>query len=218
MPLLDDFLNPAFVSLKICGVTTSSDAERLIEMGVPALGVNFWSQSKRYLNPDDAEWLKPLAGKILRVGVFVNEAPEVAIHLYQQGLIDLVQLHGDEQPEDAAAYREARVPFIKAIGVKTREDLTHAAEYGARGILLDTHAPGVYGGTGESFDWSISENFIARHPALPVILAGGIVPENASQAARIVSPAAIDVASGAELSPGVKDFNKVAALLAAIAH
>jgi phosphoribosylanthranilate isomerase len=218
VPLLEDFLNPAFVSLKICGVTLASDADQLVALNVPALGANFWPKSKRYLAPENAAWLKPLAGKILRVGVFVNEAPENAIRLYEEGFIDLVQLHGDEQPEDAAAYREANVPFIKAIGVHTKADLSHAAEFGARGILLDTHAPGIYGGTGEAFDWTISQKFIEQHPTLPVILAGGIVPENASLAAHTVAPSAIDVASGAELSPGVKDFQKVAALLAALAH
>lgn len=216
MPHLENFLNPDFVSLKICGVTSQADAELLIQHGVTALGANFWPQSKRYLAPIHAGFLRELAGKILRVGVFVNEPAEFPISLYNNGLIDVIQIHGDEKPEDAARFREENIPFIKAIGVKTKADLEHAAEYGAAAILLDAHAPGIYGGTGEIFDWEVATDFKARHPEIPLILAGGIVPENAALAATAVAPAAIDVASGAEISPGIKDFTKVAAFLTAL--
>lgn len=185
-------------------------------MNVSALGVNFWPRSKRYLAPAEAGWLGLLAGRILRVGVFVNENPELPLRLLHDGLIDLVQLHGDESPEDAAVFRSAGAPLIKAIGVKSIADLDRAADYGAAAVLLDAHAPGVYGGTGETFDWAAAVEFMNHHQEIPVILAGGIVPENAARAAATVRPAALDVASGAEISPGVKDFEKVAALLAAI--
>lgn len=218
MPLLERFLDPAHVSLKICGVTTRIDADRLVELGVDALGINFWPRSKRYLAPEQACWLRDLAGRILRVGVFVNEPAALPLSLIQAGLIDVVQLHGDETPEDAVIYQNSGVPFFKAIGVKTREDLDRALEFRAHAILLDAHAPGVYGGTGETFDWNAAIDFKSRHPGLPLILAGGIVPENAALAAATVSPAALDIASGAELSPGIKDFNKVSALLAALHH
>ncbi len=216
MSLLDRFLDPATVSLKICGVTMRGDAERLVTLGVDALGVNFWPKSKRYLAPENAGWLRDLAGRILRVGVFVNEDPGLPLRLMREGLIDAVQLHGDETPEDALPYQNAGVPFFKAIGVKTIEDLARAADFGARAILLDAHAPGVYGGTGETFDWNSALDFKTRHPKIPVILAGGIVPENTASAAETVHPAALDIASGAELSPGLKDFEKVSAILAAL--
>ena len=216
MPLLARFLDPATVSLKICGVTCRDDAERLAALGVGALGVNFWPRSQRYLAPEVAGWLADLAGKILRVGVFVNEPAELPLRLMRDGLLDVVQLHGDETPEAAAIYQENGVPFFKAIGVRTLADLERAAAYGARAILLDAHAPGVYGGTGQTFDWHAATDFKSRHPLLPVILAGGIVPANAALAATTVRPAALDVASGAELAPGRKDFHKVAALLAAL--
>lgn len=216
MLLLEPFLEPSTVSLKICGVTTAHDAERLVEMSVDALGVNFWPKSKRYLARENASWLLGLSEKILRVGVFVNESPALAIQLFHDGLIDVVQLHGDETPEDAAPFRDAGIPFIKAIGVKSMNDLARAAEFGASAILLDAHAPGVYGGTGEVFDWKVASDFRRKHPSLPIILAGGIVPENAGLAAMSVKPAALDIASGAETSPGIKDFEKVAAFLTAL--
>jgi phosphoribosylanthranilate isomerase len=216
MSLLESFLDPSTVSLKICGVTMREDAYQLISLGVDALGVNFWQKSKRYLPPEDAGWLRDLDEKILRVGVFVNETTELPLRLVSEGYLDVVQLHGDETPEDAAAFRDAGVPFIKAIGVKTRADLARATKYGAAAILLDAHAPGIYGGTGEMFDWEVASEFRRDHLSLPVILAGGIMPENAGLAAMSVQPAALDIASGAELVPGIKDFQKVAAFLSAL--
>jgi phosphoribosylanthranilate isomerase len=216
MSLLERFLDPATVSLKICGVTTCEDATQLVTMGVDALGVNFWPKSKRYLAPDAASWLRDLEGTILRVGVFVNEPPALPLRLMREGYLDAVQLHGDETPEDASAFRDEEIPFIKAIGVKTLADLERATEFGAAAILLDAHAPGIYGGTGEVFDWEVASDFRRRHPELPVILAGGIVPGNAGLAVMSVQPAALDIASGAEISPGIKDFEKVAAFLAAL--
>lgn len=216
MPLLERFLDPSTVSLKICGVTTRDDAEQLVSLGVDALGVNFWPKSKRYLDPENAGWLRDLAGRILRVGVFVNESDELPLRLMREGLLDVVQLHGDETPEDALPYQAAGVPFFKAIGVRTMKDLERAADFGAGAILLDAHAPGVYGGTGETFDWNSAVDFNSLHPELPIILAGGIVPDNAAAAASAVNPSALDIASGAETSPGIKDFEKVSALLAAL--
>ncbi len=216
MPWLARFLDPTTVSLKICGVTTRDDAGQLAALGVAALGVNFWPPSKRYLAPQDADWLLDLAGRILRVGVFVNEPAALPLRLVRAGLLDVVQLHGDETPEDTAVYQKEGVPFFKAFGVRTAEDLERAADFGARAILLDAHAPGVYGGTGTTFDWNAALAFKSRQPDLPLVLAGGIVPENAALAAATVRPAALDVASGAELTPGRKDFRKITALLAAL--
>ncbi len=215
MPLLDRFLDPATTSLKICGVTRECDAQALIGLGVEAIGINFWPSSKRFLDPCRADWLTSLAGRILRVGVFVNEDAALPIRLHREGLIDLIQLHGDESPADAAVFRDANIPFIKAIGVATRNDLAQASDYGARGILLDAHAPGVYGGTGECFDWDAAVQFKQEHPALPLLLAGGITTDNIRLAIETVHPAAVDVASGAESAPGIKDLKRVESLLAA---
>jgi phosphoribosylanthranilate isomerase len=218
MPWLERFLDSSSVSLKICGVTTRDDAEQLVALGVDALGVNFWQHSPRFLAPANAGWLSELAGRILRVGVFVNAPAALALGLFRDGLLDAVQLHGDETPEATAIYQKSGVPFFKALGVRTRADLDRAADFDARAILLDAPAPGVYGGTGGTFDWNAANDFKSRHPLLPLILAGGIVPANAALAAATVRPAALDVASGAELSPGRKDFQKVSALLAALQH
>ena len=210
-----DFLGTDSTSLKICGVTLQGDAETLVELGVDTVGFNFWPKSKRYLDPREGRWAKGLAGNILRVGVFVNEASDLPYRLYGEGMIDVVQLHGDETADTVAGFALAGIPVIKAVGVKGEADIAGAGGYGADAVLLDAHAPQVFGGTGEVFDWSLAQGFRNMFPQIPMILAGGITPANARQAVIEVRPAAIDVASGAEISPGVKDFEKVKALLAA---
>lgn len=186
-------------------------------MGVDAMGVNFWPQSKRYLSPEAAtSMLKDSIDRITRVGVFVNAEPSLPQELLNNGLIDIAQFHGDESPQYCATFADAGLPFIKAIGVSNQSSLENIIDYQASAILLDTPAPGVYGGTGEVFDWTHAQDFIKQHPDIPVLLAGGITPENASQAMQQVHPAALDIASGAELSPGIKDFDKVAALMRSI--
>lgn len=208
-----DFFASNQTSLKICGVRTQEDAMRLIDLGVDAVGLNFWPLSKRYLNPEDAGWLKDLAGDILRVGVFVNQGTDLPHQLVTQGLIDLVQLHGDESVEEVRELTQRGVRVVKALGVRDSGDIEKAGAYGLDAILLDAHAPQVFGGTGEKFDWGLALEFRKRFPDVSLILAGGITPQNAASAISEVRPAALDVASGAEVSPGVKDFHKVQLLL-----
>lgn len=211
---MQNFLNPDTTSLKICGVTLADEAHRLADMGVDAIGINFWPKSKRYLAPTEArKFLPDLAGKTVRVGVFVNEAPELPRQLIEEGLIDIAQFHGDETPEYCHPFALDGIPFIKAFGVKDASSLEQIGRYQANSVLLDTPAPDVYGGTGEKFDWTHARDFIGSHPDIPVLLAGGITPNNAAEAIDTVHPAALDVASGAEISPGIKDFVKVEALL-----
>lgn len=217
MTCLERFLSPQHTSLKVCGITCAADARHLVDLRVEALGVNFWPRSKRYLDPAQADWLREFKDQLLRVGVFVNADPADAMQWVRDGLIDVVQLHGDEQPRDVQPYLDARIPFIKAVGVSSAAAARAAADYRARAVLLDAHAPGDYGGTGATFDWNDALSFRASHPEIPLLLAGGIHPGNALQACRYVRPAAIDVASGAETSPGVKDVEKVRALCAAVA-
>lgn len=215
--LLENFLDPTNPSLKICGVRTTEDATRLADLGVDALGVNFWEQSKRYCPAEEAEkFLPALKGRILRVGVFVNAEPALPRELLERDLLDLVQFHGDETIDYCRAFDLDGLPSIKAVGVAGSQDLEIASTYPARGLLLDAHAPGVYGGTGQTIDWDLIAGYVASHPVIPVILAGGITPENAADALAAVQPAALDIASGAESAPGVKDFAKVRALLKAV--
>ncbi|MFC7336613.1 N-(5'-phosphoribosyl)anthranilate isomerase [Haloferula chungangensis] len=215
--MLQRFLDPKLPSLKICGITLPADAERLAVMEIDALGANFWPKSKRFLNPAEADFLKALAGRILRVGVFVNAGPDHPRELIERGLIDVVQLHGDESREESQAYLDDKIPVIKALGIRNDDDLKAAADFPADALLLDAHAPGLYGGTGQTIDWLAAADFIKSHPTLSIILAGGIVPENAAEALATVHPAALDTASGSESAPGIKDFEKVAALKKATA-
>jgi phosphoribosylanthranilate isomerase len=210
-----DFFSKDQTSLKICGVRSEKDADELVRLGVDAVGFNFWPKSKRYLNPGEGLWMKGLSGKILRVGVFVNEESDLPFRLIKEGMIDVVQLHGDESPELAREFSQAGIVVIKALGVKDSADIVSAGAFETDAILLDAHAPRVFGGTGETFDWQLALDFKKRFPETPMVLAGGITAENAVSAISQVSPAALYVASGAESSPGVKDFEKVRALLAA---
>lgn len=217
-PLLETFLDPASCSLKICGVTRADDAQGLVDRMVHALGVNFWPLSKRFISPDEAApWLRDVAGKILRVGVFVNARPDFIAEVFRSGIIDAAQLHGDESPAELADLQALGIPCIKACGICDAEDLTGLSQFAhADGLLLDTAAPGIYGGTGHAFDWSLAKQTRLLLPGVPLLLAGGITPANAADAVSQVHPAALDVASGAEVSPGIKDFAKVADLMRAL--
>lgn len=203
--------------LKVCGITSKADSEMLIAHKVEALGFNFWSQSKRYITPEDAgAFANGLKGKILRVGVFVNETQENVLQLFADDVIDVAQFHGDESIEYCQNFAAHGYPFIKAIGVANADSLDSIGEYGADAILLDAHAPLVYGGTGDTFDWDLANELKRQNPDLAIILAGGITAENAGKAAEQVAPVMLDVASGAEISPGVKDLTKITAIQAAI--
>ena len=212
--LLDDFLDPGVTSLKICGVTLASDAEQLADLGVPALGVNFWPKSSRHCTPDDAaEFLTDLAGAILRVGVFVDADRDLPRQLLDDGLIDVAQFHGHENADYCQPYSESDFPFIKALRPKSEDDLAGAGDFEASMVLVDAAVKGQMGGTGKLADWDLAAKLVEENPDLPVLLAGGITVDNAADALDTVNPAGLDVASGAESEPGVKDFKKVQALL-----
>lgn len=214
--MIADFLSPERPSLKICGVTRAADADQLVELGVEALGANFWPNSKRFLDPARAGFLRDLAGRIVRVGVFVNAPTDLPVSLYQDGLIDIVQLHGDEPESDIPLIKRHGVPLIRALSADADGALPRIDTFAADAVLLDAHAPGVYGGTGKTIDWKAAAEFVKQHPLLPIILAGGITPDNAAEALATVRPTAIDIASGAESAPGIKDPEKVRVLQAAV--
>lgn len=200
--------------LKICGITKQSEAEQLVAIGVDALGFNFWPHSKRHI-PPETTWIKDISNEIWKIGVFVNQEVTLARRMFDNGWINAIQLHGDEPPETIDFFRNLEIPVIKALGIKDLQDIGKAETFHANAILLDTHAPLVFGGTGRTFDWNLAQIFQQRNPETPLILAGGIKPENALSAIQTLKPFMIDVASGAEISPGLKDFDKVNQLLAA---
>lgn len=209
--MLLPFLSPT-PSLKICGVTTLADTTALAELGVHALGFNFWPSSKRYCSPEIAAEIAPsVSKKILRVGVFVNNAIPLAEELIAQDLIDVVQLHGDETLDDINHFLEQNIPVIRAVSATKLPSTPLPTRNFA--LLIDTPAGSDYGGTGKTFDWSLASDFIKENPDTPVILAGGLTPENAAEALQQVRPVALDIASGAETAPGQKDFQKVKSLL-----
>ena len=203
------------VRVKICGVTRLEDARLAWAAGADALGLNFYPRSPRYVTAQVAAALartRPALGSV--VGVFVNEAPDTIRALVRECGLTAVQLHGDEPPEACSGYG---VPVIKALRVRGPEDVERARRYVGAGdvtsLLLDGAAPG-YGGGGVGFDWSL----VARlaEAGVPVLVAGGLHPGNVQEAVRATRPYGVDVASGVEASPGIKDADAVRAFVRAV--
>ena len=183
--------------IKICGVTSSADAEMAVAAGDEALGFNFYRGSKRcILFEESRAWINSLSGRAFRVAVVVNAGMDELHTLRDSGCFEAVQFHGDETPEFCA--RAGFSAWIRAVRVKCKASLREALRY-------DTS----YGGTGRRLDWDLMREFVAAQPAKQVILAGGLGPENVREAIRIVQPHAIDAASGLESSPGRKASDRV---------
>ncbi len=193
------------VRVKICGVRTPAQAEALTAMGVHAIGFNFWPGSKRYLAPGDAGWLDALGESVIRVGVFVNEAPDSIRRLLDRGRIDWAQLHGDETPEAVGALQREGYRVYRALRVRDASSLDLVAAYEGP-ILLDAYVPAEYGGSGATMDWALGAEAVRRFPGRSIVLAGGLHPDNVARAVAEVGPAAVDVASGVESAPGEKDL------------
>jgi phosphoribosylanthranilate isomerase len=202
---------PAF-QVKVCGITTASDARLTARAGADAIGLNFFARSPRRVTLDQARGIVAvLAGvPITKVGLFVNHAvAEVCLAFDQLGL-DLVQLHGDESPEfltqlgGRPVMRAFRVGPEGLAPVLRYLDRCRQLDVMPQYVLLDTMTKGVYGGSGQAGDWSTMAQYAS--PGLPpLVLAGGLTPENVALAIRAVRPSAVDVASGVESSPGRKD-------------
>jgi phosphoribosylanthranilate isomerase len=192
------------VRVKICGITRLEDALAAARAGADALGFNFWPKSKRYVDPRAAgEIIAQLPPFVAAVGVFVDPTREEALRAAELSGVHWLQLHGDESPELCAALP---LPVIKALRVRDRASLDALARYEVAGFLLDADTAG-YGGSGETFDWSLAAEGARR---APIVLAGGLRPENVADAVRQVRPWAVDVASGVESAPGIKDHEKTA--------
>lgn len=201
------------VKLKVCGITSLTDAQAALASGAEYLGFNFYQPSPRYIEPA-AAWtiIAQLPSGVTSVGVFVNEAqPDDVIQLMERSGVQLAQLHGDEDAEYCAQVGAARV--IKALRVRDDFVIHDVLEYPACAVLLDAYDKNLYGGTGKTANWALAQS-AAR--LTTVFLAGGLSPENVADAVRAVKPFAIDVNSGVENAPGKKDAAKLQALKQAL--
>lgn len=203
-------------AVKICGITTGEQAEAIVNLGADALGINFWPRSKRFISLDEAStWLRDLEGTVPRVAVTVNASDEELRAIHESGALDFIQLHGDERPDRVESLTQQGLPIFKAIGVKDREMLQQAAGFSSATLLLDAYAPVEYGGSGETMDWALGAEAVQEWADRQIVLAGGLKAANVAEAIKQVRPAGVDVASGVESEPGVKDLSAVEAFIEA---
>jgi phosphoribosylanthranilate isomerase len=199
--------------VKICGITRLEDARLAVELGAAALGFNFYRPSPRFIEPADARAIiAQLPPFTTTVGVFADESEAVQV-LSQVGLagVTAVQLHGPRHPALDEVIRA--LPLIVAVGVSREFRPEDLGRISATGFLLDTYDPELHGGTGKTFDWNLAR---AAKRYGPIILAGGLTSENVGRAIREVHPFAVDVASGVESAPGIKDPANLRAFFAAV--
>jgi phosphoribosylanthranilate isomerase len=197
------------VRVKICGITNLDDAMVAVEAGADAVGFVFYAKSPRAVEPKvAAEIISRLPPFVLAVGVFVDQEAGVVRRIMDDCKIPLAQLHGNESPQYCV---ELGRPVIKAIRVRDRRDLDGMVAYQVAGFVLDAFVDGVPGGTGITIDWELAGQ---AQMLGPVILAGGLTPVNVLEAIRQARPYGVDVTSGVEASPGVKDHVKVRAFIA----
>jgi len=198
--------------IKVCGITRVEDALAAVRLGADALGFIFVKASPRYINPiKAAEIIRNLPPFVSKVGVFVNENPGLALDSSRTAGVDVVQLHGDEPPEYCADFP---MPIIKVFSVGADFDPSVMRRYDVAGYLLDTWDPKRRGGSGNTFDWSIAAKACGMYDT--VILSGGLNPSNIREAIEAVHPYAVDLNSGVEVSPGVKDLDKIKAAVSAV--
>lgn len=191
--------------VKVCGITSSEDALCAVRLGASALGFVFYEKSPRFIRPAEAgEIISQLPPFVTKVGVFVNAGADYLREAKDIAGFDAYQLHGDETPEFCSAFGEN---YIKAIRVKDSESLSAVELYDTDAFLFDTYSPDAYGGTGENFSWDVLSRRKLEDKF--VILSGGLNSGNVREAIRAVNPYAVDVSSGVEISPGIKDHLKL---------
>jgi len=194
------------IPTKICGITNLDDANVAVENGASAIGFIFYEKSPRTISINNAKSIsKHLPKTIARVGVFVNHEKDFINEAISEVPLDMIQLHGDETPDFCNQFD---VPILKALRIKNEASLSVMDQYDVAVFLLDTFSNDQYGGTGETFDWSV----LNRKFKTPIILSGGLNPENILDAIDAVNPSAVDVNSGVESFPGKKDYNKLKSL------
>lgn len=196
------------VFVKICGITSREDALASVEAGVSALGFNFYARSPRYIEPEAAaRIIEALPASVRKIGVFVNTSPEEVTSIRSLAGLDVVQLHGDEDP----AVYTASGPLWRALRVDAQFDPAAIPAWPVEALLLDGPAGSLYGGAGITFDWKA-----ARALPMRVVLAGGLSVENVAEAIAMARPWGVDACSGLETAPGIKDHKKIRAFLDAV--
>lgn len=202
--------------VKICGITRAEDARRAVELGAWAIGLIFWPQSARRCELQEAEAIAAeLRRRVALTGVFVNAPLDEVAYTADRCSLSILQLHGDEGPafcREAARRTGCRV--MKATRVKDAGSIRALAPFDVDYHLLDAHKPGRVGGTGETFQWELVR---AHDRHVPIVLSGGLTPDNVADAIAATRPFAVDTASGTEASPGRKDPAKLEAFFRSVA-
>ena len=198
--------------IKICGITNLNDAHAAVAAGADILGFNFYRPSPRYIAPESArEIINTLPDSILTAGVFVNEgSPDAVRSIANQSGVKAVQLHGDESPDFCRALNSV----IKSFAVSGNFDIKQLESYEVDAIMLDTKDNRLRGGTGRVFDWSIAQQVSRLIPKL--YLAGGLSPENITEAIEMVQPYAVDACSSLEDKPGIKNHERMRVFVSAV--
>jgi phosphoribosylanthranilate isomerase len=200
------------VRSKICGITRMEDALAAVDAGADAIGLVFYAKSPRAVTLEQARSIiKALPPFVTAVGLFVDAGRDELREILDAVPLGLLQFHGDESATECESWDR---PYIKALRVKAGDDIAAACDAypSASGILLDAYVEGIPGGTGEVFDWSLIPQGLSK----PIILAGGLTPENVAEAVARVRPYAVDVSGGVEASKGIKDHAKIKAFINAL--
>lgn len=193
--------------VKICGITRPEDAKRAVAAGADLIGLNFWRGSKRFVQDEQArEIVAAIPKGVLRVGVFVNAHPLVVSETVEELKLDRVQLHGDEIPATWNWLRPEQI--VRTIRVRDQASLKEALGWEASLFLYDAYAEG-YGGSGKRAPWEV----VAQSARRPFLIAGGLNSSNVAQAIEATSPDGVDVSSGVESAPGIKDLRKLRAFI-----
>ena len=201
------------VRVKICGITHAGDALLAETCGAHAVGFIFYAPSPRAVTPEDAAAIAAqLHSYTLRVGVFVGESPRRINEIADLCRLDRIQLHGGEPHEMLARLNR---PGYRTLKLQTQEDVARVRSQPDGTVMLDTHAEQIHGGTGRAFNWEWARQVGRDHP---VILAGGLAPDNIAEAIRMARPMAVDASSSLEAAPGRKDPAKLEAFFRAIAQ
>lgn len=201
------------VFVKFCGIKNELDARAAIECGADALGFNLYPGSTRFIQwQREQAWIRELPAEISRIAVVVNPTLDEAWRLLEMDIFDGLQLHGEESREFCESLANNHKPVLKALRLKNVELLQRLSDYPVFGFLLDSHREGAFGGTGERFEWTLLKR---AHLDKPLIVAGGLTPENVGNAVRELRPHAVDVATGIENEGGGKDRKKMQDFVAA---